>query len=1276
MKEKLISVTAFLLYLFSAAQGQDVVHFGTHKFNEAPAEQCAHTEIHERMMEQDAKYAEEQRQRERLIANLTEQLEAGYIDRSEEILTIPVVVHIVHKGEAYGDGSNITDEQIYSAVNALNEDFRKMPGTWGDGNGVDTDIEFCLAQRDPDGNDHSGINRVNGCTVSNYCSQGITAGNGQGASETEIKNLSRWPNQQYYNIWVVAEIENNNGGSGIQGYAYFPTTSMVDGTVILFNAFGTTGTLKSYTNRNKVLTHELGHAFALFHTFQGQSCSETNCTLQGDRVCDTPPTTLNWNCASPACGGTQQVNNYMDYTSQTCQNMFTEGQRTRMRLAIQNSRPNLLLSDGCQPVSAALADAAITEISQPAGSLCTEMITPVVTLQNAGGVQLSSAVIQYRTEGSWQNHPWTGLLGPGQSTQITLPEYAGGWGERTLTVRAINPNGGADADESDNTLTKVYNASEDGPSLLLTVTLDNLGSQNTWQITADNGEVMAEGGPWTNFNSGAVFEIPICMPAGCYEFAMYDSGNNGMCCFNGNGGYVLEDNDGNILAEGGDFGGEDVTSFCVENDAGPPPVPAPTADFSASVQNICAGETVTFTSNSTGSIDTYQWQFQGGNPSSSNAADPGPITFDNPGTYHVQLTVANGSGSDTEIKNEFITVSELQTWYADNDGDGYGDPDNSIEDCEQPDGYVDNADDCDDDNPDDWDSCYDCAGVMNGDAYEDDCGVCDDDPSNDCDVCDELVISLVSLVNPSCHQGDDGSLVIETASHGGDEEIIWETGHNELSLSGLISGTYTVTVTADGCEKSESFTLTAPDPLEIIIENTGHVGCEEENTGTVTFAVSGGTGAVSVQALGQNVSPGTYNNLAPGQYHITATDANGCSAEALAEIFTLPCDSLLSTAVNAGICAAGFSGFFDPVQCAPVPEAEQYEWVLESASESIVFQTSAPSFLPDEVAEIIPGTDYDVSVRGLHETLMSDFGHACALRFDISASQLTDTSCDVTDLPANFVLHCTPIEGAESYEFRFEDIESGARYYAYADESGAVLIGSVEGLEAGRIYLTDIRVRYRNVWGPHGVTCLTGMGENIYIPESPAVFCENFSIDPIKDTLILQPITGADVYALEFSGAALTTPVVLLSETPVLDPALFANLPKGEMLSVRLRISREGEWSAWSDPCAASFANDEAAEEVEEEEELAEEEESFSLNLFIFPNPVNAGDVLKTRMNGNWENVEITLRNLTGTALKKMRMNYTHRDEQEVFLPKLDPGIYFISARHGKSSLTKKLIIF
>ena len=69
---------------------------------------------------------------------------------SMEIYTIPLVVHVIHRGSPIGVEENISDAQILSAVHALNEDFRKVAGSNGDGSGVDVFVEFELAKRTPE----------------------------------------------------------------------------------------------------------------------------------------------------------------------------------------------------------------------------------------------------------------------------------------------------------------------------------------------------------------------------------------------------------------------------------------------------------------------------------------------------------------------------------------------------------------------------------------------------------------------------------------------------------------------------------------------------------------------------------------------------------------------------------------------------------------------------------------------------------------------------------------------------------------------------------------------------------------------------------------------------------------------------------------------------------------------------------------------------------------------------------------------------------------------
>ena len=249
---------------------------------------------------------------------------------------IPVVVHVIHTGGAIGSIYNPTDAQIIDAISYLNEVYNgTYPGTTGAG---DLGIQFVLAQRDPDCNPTNGINRVDGSGVSGYVAGGINQSTTLGTDEINIKNLSRWDNTRYYNIWIVDKIDGNDGTSGqfIAGYAYFPgAPSTLDGIVMLATQM---------VRGQKTLPHEMGHAFNLYHPFEGstqaQPCPDnTDCTSEGDDVCDTDPISENINCVTGVvdftcrtgtnpCNGAQYSDNteanYMNYTN--CYHVFTAGQ--------------------------------------------------------------------------------------------------------------------------------------------------------------------------------------------------------------------------------------------------------------------------------------------------------------------------------------------------------------------------------------------------------------------------------------------------------------------------------------------------------------------------------------------------------------------------------------------------------------------------------------------------------------------------------------------------------------------------------------------------------------------------------------------------------------------------------------------------------------------------------------------------------------------------------------------------------------------------------------
>jgi len=257
------------------------------------------------------------------------------------IITIPVVVHVIYKNSS----QNISDAQIFSQIDILNEDFRmnnsdasSVPSAFA-GAAADCEIEFCLAVRDPNGNVTTGITRTYTTTssFSGYTSMKYSSTGGQDA----------WNTSDYLNIWVC------NLASGLLGFATFPGgNSSTDGVVCDYAYFGNTGTATSPYDLGRTATHEVGHWLNLYHIWGDSYCGN-------DYVSDTPKhEESNYGCPSyphaSSCSGTgssgEMFMNYMDYTNDACMFMFSTGQKNRMRATLNGSRSSLLSSLGCQVV--------------------------------------------------------------------------------------------------------------------------------------------------------------------------------------------------------------------------------------------------------------------------------------------------------------------------------------------------------------------------------------------------------------------------------------------------------------------------------------------------------------------------------------------------------------------------------------------------------------------------------------------------------------------------------------------------------------------------------------------------------------------------------------------------------------------------------------------------------------------------------------------------------------------------------------------------------------
>ncbi|NRB47495.1 MAG: gliding motility-associated C-terminal domain-containing protein [Saprospiraceae bacterium] len=262
------------------------------------------------------------------------------------IRTIPIVFHLLEYDPA------ITNAQVETAVASLNNAFSHSHNNpqgddySGGTRGVDTQIEFCLAQRAPDGGVTTGIVRWR----SDYENMDVDL------EDAKLKTQGQWDPRYYLNVWVVAHLDNEtdqsytgsswwNRDNGLGGYSGGPggvvgPDAKTDGVVVA--GLG-----------SALLAHEIGHYMSLAHTFTG-GCKNDDCLVDGDGICDTPPDNSQAGCNQNTCDTDTLSNysngifttdvpdmtsNFMDYGS--CPSEFTQGQADKMLFVMDNQRINL-----------------------------------------------------------------------------------------------------------------------------------------------------------------------------------------------------------------------------------------------------------------------------------------------------------------------------------------------------------------------------------------------------------------------------------------------------------------------------------------------------------------------------------------------------------------------------------------------------------------------------------------------------------------------------------------------------------------------------------------------------------------------------------------------------------------------------------------------------------------------------------------------------------------------------------------------------------------------
>ena len=182
-----------------------------------------------------------------------------------------------------------------------------------------------------------------------------------------------------------------------------------------------------------------------------------------------------------------------------------------------------------------------------------------ITFRNYGNQPLTSLDLMYDINGGFPlTYNWTGNLASGAAVTVSIPNVAfTPQAFNNVNWTASNPNGQTDQNSSNNYSSSMFRHWElqgdvlmgiDAGLINIDITTDGYGSETTWDIKAEDGTVVASGGPYgsnTTYN-----EIASVGATQCFTFSLYDSYGDGMCCTNGVGSVLVQDGSGHIIFEG------------------------------------------------------------------------------------------------------------------------------------------------------------------------------------------------------------------------------------------------------------------------------------------------------------------------------------------------------------------------------------------------------------------------------------------------------------------------------------------------------------------------------------------------------------------------------------------------------------------------------------------------------------------------------------------------------------------------------------------------------
>jgi len=405
-------------------------------------------------------------------------------------------------------------------------------------------------------------------TINRHLFPGLQQASGTAMSRGDWLSASSQvlPQSSPVNIWseAIVDIGTNTLTVNVEVYytgAQTITSNKLNVAVLQNNVTGPQSGASA--NPGSILPNgDYNHNHMLRHLMTGQWGDEINTISQGDLV----TRTYTWTYPTDINGVDLDPTNFevIAFVSEDQQEVIS-GDYSSMSWNFSNTTDAYCMSSSASNV------------------ICAESTDLEVTFRNYGSIPLTTLDINYTINGGTTNtYPWTGNLASAGTETINIPSVGfTPQATNSIIVSTSNPNGTTDQNTLNDQSTSTFNQYLSSGNITngiisgtanIDIVTDQYGSETTWELTDDAGNIVASGGPYSNLSaSGTTVQPTVTANLNlneCYSFLIEDSYGDGINTAQyGAGSFTVTDAAGNAFITGGVFTSEIRENFNADGNA-------------------------------------------------------------------------------------------------------------------------------------------------------------------------------------------------------------------------------------------------------------------------------------------------------------------------------------------------------------------------------------------------------------------------------------------------------------------------------------------------------------------------------------------------------------------------------------------------------------------------------------------------------------------------------------------------------------------------------------